>query len=122
MEIMSISQISPDQVILWQWGFITINATILYTWIVMAIIVIGAWLITRDLSQEIHFSRWQNMLEVIISGISSEIREISQGGEKEYLPLIATLFLFIAGQICSQSCRRSTCRRLPPSQLQLRFQ
>jgi F-type H+-transporting ATPase subunit a len=96
MEIMSISQISPDQVILWQWGFITINATILYTWIVMAIIVIGAWLITRDLSQEIRFSRWQNMLEVIISGISSEIREISQGGEKEYLPLIATLFLFIA--------------------------
>jgi F-type H+-transporting ATPase subunit a len=96
MEIMSISQISPDQVILWKWGFVTINATLIYTWVVMAILVIGAWLVTRNISQEIRFSRWQNMLEVIISGISSEIREISQGGEKDYLPLIATLFLFIA--------------------------
>jgi F-type H+-transporting ATPase subunit a len=96
MEIMSISQISPDQGILWKWGFITINATLIYTWIVMAILVVGAWLVTRNISQEIRFSRWQNMLEVIISGINGEIREISQGGEKDYLPLIATLFLFIA--------------------------
>lgn len=95
MEIMSISQISPDQVILWQWGFITINATLVYTWVVMAILVVGSWRITRNLSREIRFPRGQNMLEVIISGISGEIREISQGGEKQYLPLIATLFLFI---------------------------
>ncbi len=96
MEIMSISQISPDQVIFWQWGFITINATLIYTWVVMAILVIGSWLVTRSISREISFSRWQNMLEVIISGISGEIREISQGGDKDYLPLIATLFLFIS--------------------------
>lgn len=96
MEIMSISQISPDQVILWQWGFITINATLIYTWVIMAILVIGAWLVTKDISTEMRFSRWQNMLEVIISGIGSEIREITQGREKDYLPLIATLFLFIA--------------------------
>lgn len=95
MEIMSISQISPDQVILWQWGFITINATLIYTWVVMAILVVGSWLITRNLSREIRFPRGQNVLEVIISGISGEIREISQEGEKQYLPLIATLFLFI---------------------------
>lgn len=96
MEIMSISQISPDQVILWKWGFITINATLIYTWVVMAILVGGAWLVTRNISREIRFSRWQNMMEVIVSGISAEIREITQGGEKDYLPLIATLFLFIA--------------------------
>lgn len=96
MEIMSISQISPDQVILWQWGFITINATLIYTWVVIAILVIGSWLVTRNISTEMRFSRWQNMLEVIISGIAGEIREISQGKEKDYLPLIATLFLFIA--------------------------
>jgi len=95
MEIMSISQISPDQVILWQWGFITINATLIYTWVVMAILVVGSWLITKNLSREIRFSRGQNVLEVIISGISGEIREISQEGEKQYLPLIDTLFLFI---------------------------
>ncbi|MEN6466348.1 MAG: F0F1 ATP synthase subunit A [Syntrophaceae bacterium] len=92
---MHMSQISPDQVILWQWGFITINATMLYTWIIMAILVVGSWLVTKNLSREIRFSRWQNLLEVIVSGVSNEIREISQEGEKSYLPLIATLFLFI---------------------------
>lgn len=95
MEIMEMSQISPDQVILFQWEFITINATILYTWIIMAILVAGSWLVTRNLSREIRFSRWQNLLEVIVSGVSNEIREISQEGAKSYLPLIATLFLFI---------------------------
>lgn len=95
MEIMQMSQISPDQVILWQWGFITINATLIYTWIIMAILVTGSWLVTKNLSREIRFSRWQNLLEVIVSGVSNEIREIVQEGEKSYLPMIATLFLFI---------------------------
>lgn len=95
MEIMHMSQISPDQVILWQWGFITINATMLYTWIIMAILVAGSWMVTNNLSREIRFSRWQNLMEVIVSGVSNEISEISQEGAKSYLPLIATLFLFI---------------------------
>jgi F-type H+-transporting ATPase subunit a len=95
MEIMHMAQISPDQVILWQWGFITINATMLYTWIIMAILVVGSWLVTKNLSREIHFSRWQNLMEVLVSGVSNEISEISQEGAKSYLPLIATLFLFI---------------------------
>jgi hypothetical protein len=31
MEIVAIDQISPDQVILFAWGFVTINATLVYT-------------------------------------------------------------------------------------------
>jgi F-type H+-transporting ATPase subunit a len=95
MEIMQISQISPDQVVFWQWGFITINATLAYTWLVMAILVIGSWLVTRRLSTEMKFSRWQNFLEVLVVGIRSEISEISPEGIGHYLPLIGTLFLFI---------------------------
>ena len=38
MEIVGINQISPDQVIIWSWGFITLNVTILYTWLVMGIL------------------------------------------------------------------------------------
>lgn len=96
MEIMSISQISPDQVIFWQWKFITINATIVYTWLVMAILVVGSWLVTRNLSTGIRSSRWQNFLEVVVSGIKGEIDEVSKGEAAHYLPFIGTLFLFIA--------------------------
>jgi len=95
MEIVAINQISPDQVILWSWGFITINVTIVYTWLVMAILVIGSWLITRKLSTDINVSRWQHFLEVVISTIRSEIQEMTKKGVDDYVPLIGTLFLFI---------------------------
>jgi F-type H+-transporting ATPase subunit a len=95
MEIMTIDMISPDQVIFWQWKFIMINATMVYTWLVMAILVITSWLVTRNLSKEIRFSRWQNFLEVIVGGIRGEIREMSKDGADHYLPFIGTLFVFI---------------------------
>ena len=69
MEVVLLNQISPDQVIIWSWNFIIFNVTILYTWLVMAILVVGSWLITRNLSSEMNVSRWQHFLEVIISVI-----------------------------------------------------
>lgn len=96
MEVMAISQISPDQVVFWQWKFITINATLVYTWLVMLILVAGSWLVTRRLSSGISASRWQNFLEVVVSGIRNEIDEVSKGEAGHYLPFIGTLFLFIA--------------------------
>jgi len=95
MEIVQINQISPDQVIIWSWGFIKVNATILYTWLVMAILVVGSWLITRNLSSEINVSRWQHFLETVISIIRSEIGEMVKKDADKYIPLIGTLFLFI---------------------------
>ena len=95
MEIVSLNQISPDQVILWSWGFITLNVTILYTWLVMTILVVGSWLVTRNLSSEMHVSRWQHFLEVIISIIRGEIGEMTKKGADHYIPLVGTLFLFI---------------------------
>jgi len=95
MEIVSLNQISPDQVIIWSWSFITLNATILYTWLVMAILVVGSWLVTRNLSSEMNVSRWQHFLEVIISIIRGEISEMTKKGADKYIPLVGTLFLFI---------------------------
>jgi F-type H+-transporting ATPase subunit a len=95
MEIVAINQISPDQVILWSWGFITINVTLVFTWLVMAILVCASWLITRNLSTDINVSRWQHFLEVVISTIRGEIREMTKKGVDDYVPLIGTLFLFI---------------------------
>lgn len=95
MEILKTSQISPDQIILWQWWFMQINATILYTWLIMALLVIGSWLITRRVSSDIHISRWQNFLESVVSALRDQIREVSQDDPGHYLAFIGTLFLFI---------------------------
>jgi F-type H+-transporting ATPase subunit a len=88
--------ISPDQVILWQWGPFNLNATIVFTWVVMAVLSLGARLITWRLSDTEELSRWQNLLEVLVVGLRDQIRAVSQQNPGRYLPFIGTLFLFIA--------------------------
>jgi F-type H+-transporting ATPase subunit a len=95
MEVMAINQISPDQVIFFQWRWVIINATLIYTWLVMGLLVVGSLLITRHLSSERSLSRWQNLLEVILGGVRSELREISRDDAENYFSFIGTLFLFI---------------------------
>jgi F-type H+-transporting ATPase subunit a len=88
--------ISPDSTVLWQWGGLRINATITFTWLVMALLSIGAWLITRRLSDDTSMSRWQNLLEVLVSGMSEQIRAVSRHEPGPYLPFVGTLFVFVA--------------------------
>ena len=95
--------ISPDNIVFWQWQWINLNATIVYTWLVMAILVVGSWLITRKLSVQPPISRWQTTLEIIIEQIQGQIRDASGQDSEQLLPFIGTLFLFIA-------CLRISCR------------
>ncbi|MDB9343886.1 F0F1 ATP synthase subunit A [Nodularia spumigena CS-586/05] len=88
-------EISPDNIIFWQWGFIKLNATIVFTWLVMFLLVLVSWLITRNLKVKPQISRWQNILEIIIDTINQQIREVSQQEPSQYLPFVGTLFLFI---------------------------
>ncbi|WP_066379552.1 MULTISPECIES: F0F1 ATP synthase subunit A [unclassified Anabaena] len=89
-------EISPDNVIFWQSGFIKVNATILFTWVVMGLLVVVSVLVTRNLSVKPSISRWQNFLEIIVDGINNQIREVSQQEPSQFLPFVGTLFLFIA--------------------------
>ena len=87
--------LSADEVIFWESGFINLNLTIFTTWGIMLLMTIGAWLITRRLDSGLHTSRWQNVLEVFVLGIKSQIEEVGLVQSRRYLPFIATLFLFI---------------------------
>ena len=89
-------RISPDELVLWAWGPFRLNATIVYTWAVMAMLLLVARLATRRLSTTTGLPRWQNLLEVLVSGMREQIRELSQQDPGKYLPFVGTLFLFIA--------------------------
>lgn len=88
--------LSPDVLILWQWGPINLNATLLWTWFVMALLVGIAWWIGRRLSSNVKISRGQAFLESLLLLILGQIREIGQQPPRPFLPFIGTLFLFIA--------------------------
>ena len=92
---MDLKDISPDVVVLWSRGPLEINATLVYTWGVMLLMVGGSWLVTRKLSDSERIPRWQNLLEVVVTGIRDQIEEITNQHPGRFLPFLGTLFLFI---------------------------
>ncbi len=88
--------ITPDEIIYWQQGFFKLNATIVMTWVLMFVFLLGSKLVTRRLSPETKTSGWQNLLEIIITGIEKQIKEVGLEQPQKYLSFIGTLFLFVA--------------------------
>ena len=88
--------LSPDQIIFWQYGFIKLNATIMFTWGLMLVLVLGSKLITHNLSTDLQRSRWQNFLEIIVTAIENQIQDVGLSQPRHYLSFLGTLFLFIA--------------------------
>jgi F-type H+-transporting ATPase subunit a len=88
--------LTSDQVVLWRHGFMTLNETILTTWVMMLLMTLGARLITRKLVTEGAISRWQGALEIIVTGIEQQIKELGLEQAAKYLPFLGTLFLFVA--------------------------
>jgi len=88
--------LSPDQTIFWQSGFLKLNATISFTWVLMIVLAVGAKLITRRLSTDLKRSRWQNLLEIVVTAIEGQIEEIGLSQPRKYLGFLGTLFLFVA--------------------------
>ncbi len=89
-------EISPDAWIIFEWRGLSLNATIVFTWVVMVLLVLGSWMVTAPLSERETVSRWQVALEVIVSTIRDQIAEVGADRPGRYLPFIGTLFLFIA--------------------------
>lgn len=89
-------RLSPDEIIYWQQGVFKLNATLVFTWALMLVLAVGAKLITGKLTTEHTRSRWQNLLEIVVTGIAQQIEEIGLRNPKKYLGFLGTLFLFIA--------------------------
>jgi F-type H+-transporting ATPase subunit a len=89
-------RLSPDEIILWQYGFLKLNATIATTWALMLVLAVGAKLITRKLSTDFTRSRWQNLLEIVVTGIERQIADVGLRQPRKYIGFLGTLFLYVA--------------------------
>jgi len=89
-------EIGPDSIVYWEWKFVELNATIVFTWVMMAAIILVSWLATRKISVDTPISRWQNGMETIVSSMRDQIEGITQDDPLPYLPFLGTLFLFIS--------------------------
>jgi len=95
-------RLTPDEMIFWQSGFLKLNATIVFTWGLMLVLAVGSKLVTRKLSTDLDRSRWQNLLEIVVTGIEKQIEEVGLRHPENYLGFLGTLFLFVASaSICT---------------------
>ena len=69
--------LTPDDSIVFTLGSLGVNATIVTTWGIMALLTLVSALITRNLRPEVPPNRWRTMLEVVVKGIQSQIAEIT---------------------------------------------
>ena len=89
-------RISPDELVIWRHGFFVLNSTIVTTWALMLVMVAGAILITRKIKVEGAISRWQGLLEIVLTSIQKQIEDVGLHHPERYIGFIGTLFVFIA--------------------------
>ncbi|MGA8854281.1 MAG: F0F1 ATP synthase subunit A [Christiangramia sp.] len=89
-------KLSPDDTVFWEYGFITINLTLVTTWVLMLLLVFASMLITRRLKTDIRISRWQCILEMLVTGMNQQIKEIGLKNPEKFVGFIGTMFIFIA--------------------------
>jgi F-type H+-transporting ATPase subunit a len=87
--------LTPDQIVYVSWGFAHLNATVVFTWAVDLLLLVVAWRVTRRLSDGLDLSHGQNVLEVLVESIQSQLREIMRREPDRYVPFLAGLFLFV---------------------------
>ena len=94
--------LSTDEMIFWQHGIFKLNGTILFTWGLMLVLAVGSKIITRKLSTGLTHSRWQNLVEIVVTSIEKQIEEVGLSQPQKYLGFLGTLFLFLAtASICT---------------------
>jgi F-type H+-transporting ATPase subunit a len=89
-------RLSPDQLVFWQHGFLKLNGTIVFTWGLMLVLAVGSKLITRKLSTDLKRTRWQNLLEIVVTAIEKQVQEVGLPQPEKYIGFLGTLFLFVA--------------------------
>lgn len=87
----------PDAQILWEWGPVHVNVTLVATWILVVVLTGGSWLVTRRIRPGREPSRWQLVLELVVDQMRTQIREAGAPDPDPYLAFVGTLFVFIAG-------------------------
>ena len=84
--------LSPDNLVYWHYGWLKLNATIVNTWILMALLAGGAYVLGRLR----HSPRWRGVPELIVTAISGQIAEVGLREPRRYLGFLGSLFLLIA--------------------------
>ena len=69
------------------------NSHLLHSWLVMTILIVGAFLLAKGI--QMIPRKGQNILELVVGGLENFMVEITGPEGKAFFPFIATIFLYI---------------------------
>jgi len=79
--------------VLFNVGPVSITRPVVTTWAIMGVLAIGLRLLTRRLGM--HPDRRQAVLELVVTGILTQIEDTIRKKPRPFLPLLGTLFIFL---------------------------
>jgi F-type H+-transporting ATPase subunit a len=80
-------------VVLWSWGPIDVTQTVVTTWVIMALLGVSAWLLTRRLAMRP--KGIQTAVEGVVCALEEAIREVAPEQARHMLPFVGTLWVFL---------------------------
>jgi len=80
--------------VLFRAGPVSITRSVVTTWGIMLALTLSCWLLTRRLKSTP--SRSQVAIEAIVCEMERQIREVLRTDSRPFLPLLGTLFIFVA--------------------------
>jgi F-type H+-transporting ATPase subunit a len=82
-----------ESAVMFHLGPVGVTRPVVTTWAIMAVLTLASWLVTRRLASRP--SRRQAVLELIVTGIMDQIREVIRKEPRPFLPLLGTLLIFL---------------------------
>jgi F-type H+-transporting ATPase subunit a len=82
-----------ESAVMFHLGPVAVTRPVVTTWAIMAGLTLASWLVTRRLASRP--SRRQAVLELIVTGIMDQIREVIRKEPRPFLPLLGTLLIFL---------------------------
>ena len=90
--------LTPDGTVFWTWGILVVNATLVFSWLTMIVLVATSWALTRSLKPATASrSPARGLMEFAVESIREQISDAAGENPDRYLPFVGTLFLFIGG-------------------------
>jgi F-type H+-transporting ATPase subunit a len=83
-----------ETAIIFHLGIIPVSRTVVTTWGLMAALTVTSWIATRSFS--VDAGGWQAMIETMVVGIEDQIAMLLNRDAAPFLPLLGTLFIFLA--------------------------
>jgi F-type H+-transporting ATPase subunit a len=80
-------------VVVFHVGSVAVTRPVVTTWAIMLVLAFGSWAATRRLG--LIPTRRQAVLELLVTGIVSQVEEVIRSDARPLLPLLGTIFIFL---------------------------